>query len=82
MGRAADEKTILEIANKTLKVKGVKGMHDLKSYYVGNKFHIEIHIEVDKDKTTEVSHDIGEAVRNEIMKLPDISQAFVHIDPV
>ncbi len=82
MGRAADQKIILEIAGKTLKVEGVKGMHDLKSYYVGNKFHIEIHIEVNKNETTEISHNIGEDVRNEIMKLPDISQVFVHIDPV
>ena len=82
MGRAADEKIILEIANKALNVNGVKGMNDLRSYYVGNKFHIEIHIEVDKNETTEISHDIGELVRTEIMKLPDISKVFVHIDPV
>ena len=72
MGRAADEKIILEIANKALNVNGVKGMNDLRSYYVGNKFHIEIHIEVDKNETTEISHDIGELVRTEIMKLPEI----------
>ena len=82
MGRAADDKIILEIANKALKVLGVKGMHDLKSFYVGNKFHVEIHVEVDKNEPTAISHDIGELVRTEIMKLSDISQVFVHIDPV
>ena len=82
MGRAADEKIILEIANKALKVKGVKGIHDLKSHYVGNKFHVEIHVEVDKNETTKISHETGVDVRNEILKLPDITQVFVHIDPV
>ena len=82
MGRAADETTILEIANKALKVKGVKGINDLKSYYVGNKFHVEIHVEVDKNETTEISHETGVIVRSEILKLPDIAQVFVHIDPV
>ncbi len=82
MGKAADEDMILEIANKALKVEGVKGINDLKSHYVGNKFHVEIHIEVDKNITTQDSHETGVGVRNEILKIADINQVFVHIDPV
>jgi cation diffusion facilitator family transporter len=82
MGKAADENIILEIANKALKVRGVEGINELKSYYVGNKFHIEIHIDVDKSVSTEESHDIGVNVRNEILLLSDINKVFVHIDPI
>ena len=49
---------------------------------MGNKFHVEIHIDVNKDVSTEESHDIGVKVREEILHLPDINKVFVHIDPV
>lgn len=82
MGRSADEGLILEIAQKAMSIQGVKGMNDLRSHYVGNKFHIEIHIEVDKNISTETSHRIGNEVKYAIQEIDDIQQAFVHIDPV
>ncbi len=82
MGRSAGEKLILEIANRAMAVKGVLGMNDLRSHYVGNKFHIEIHIEVDKNTITELSHDIGKKVKYAIQEIDEVQQVFVHIDPV
>ncbi|MGA7723037.1 MAG: cation diffusion facilitator family transporter [Ignavibacteriaceae bacterium] len=82
MGRSADESLILEIANVALKVEGVLGLNELKSHYVGNKFHVEIHIDVNKNLSTETSHDIGKNVQAAISNLSDINQVFVHIDPV
>lgn len=82
MGRSAGEGLILEIAEKAMSIQGVKGMNDLRSHYVGNKFHIEIHIEVDKDISTETSHRIGNEVKYAIQGIEEVQQAFVHIDPV
>ena len=82
MGKAADRELILEIANAALKVEGVLGLNELKSHYVGNKFHIEIHIDVDKNTSTEKSHDIGKEVQASILRLPEINKVYVHIDPV
>ena len=82
MGKSADEKLILEIAKAALKINGVKGINELKSHYVGNKFHIEIHIDVDKNATTGASHHIGKEVQKAVSALPEINQVFVHIDPV
>jgi len=82
MGKSADEDLILEIAKVALKINGVEGRNELKSHYVGNKFHIEIHIDVDKTTSTETSHDIGKEVQNAITSLPEINKVFVHIDPV
>lgn len=82
MGRSAGEQLLLEIVNKAMAIKGVVGMNDLRSHYVGNKFHIEIHIEVDKDTSTEISHDIGTKVKFAIQEIDEVQQAFVHIDPV
>jgi cation diffusion facilitator family transporter len=82
MGKSADKSLILEIANAALKVEGVQGLNELKSHYVGNKFHIEIHIDVDKNLSTEISHDIGKKVQSAISGLSEINKVFVHIDPV
>lgn len=82
MGKAADDQLILEIANRAMNIDGVVGMNDLRSHYVGNKFHIEIHIEVDKHMTTEHSHEVGKDVQQAIESIEEIQKAFVHIDPV
>ena len=82
MGKAADEEIIIEIANRALRVEGVEGINDLKSHYVGNKFHIEIHIEVDKNMSTKKSHDVGKEVQLSIESIEEIQKVFVHIDPV
>ena len=82
MGKSADKNLILEIANAALKVEGVLGLNELKSHYVGNKFHIEIHIDVAKDSSTETSHNIGIRVQEVVSNLPEINKVFVHIDPV
>jgi divalent metal cation (Fe/Co/Zn/Cd) transporter len=65
-----------------MNIEGVVGMNDLRSHYVGNKFHIEIHIEVDKHMTTQNSHDVGKEVQKAIESIEEIQKVFVHIDPV
>lgn len=82
MGKSADEELLKKISSIALRVKGVKGLNDLRSYYVGNKFHIEIHIEVSKNETIENSHSIGKMVQYSIEDLKEVQKAFVHIDPV
>lgn len=82
MGKSADEKMILEIAGRAAQIEGVRGLNDLRSHYVGDKFHIEIHIEVDKNISTKLSHDIGKHVQSELEKIPLVQKVFVHIDPV
>lgn len=82
MGHAADEKMLADVIQKTLKIKHVKGVNDLRSHYVGNLFHVEIHIEVDKNLDTKTSHDIGKAVQRELESFKEINKVFVHIDPV
>ena len=82
MGKSAEEELIVEVLNRVMKVKGVKGFNDVRSHYVGDKFHFEIHIEVDKDMSTEDSHDVGKDVKFTIEEIEEIQQVFVHIDPV
>ncbi|MBN2367447.1 cation transporter [Candidatus Woesearchaeota archaeon] len=82
MGKRPPEDYFAKIRKKTLETKGVKGINELNAHYVGNKIHVEIHIDVDENKTTKKSHDIGKEVQRKIEKMPDICRAFIHIDPV
>lgn len=82
MGHSASPDFDNKIRSITKSIEGVKGINDLRSHYVGDKFHIEIHIEVDKDCTTVISHDIGNNVRFTLEKLDDVQKVFVHVDPV
>ena len=82
MGRSASKDFHEQIKTMTMSVDGVKGINDLRSHYVGDKFHIEIHIEVDKDVSTSISHDIGNKVRFELEKIDQVQKVFVHVDPV
>ncbi|MEJ5352065.1 MAG: cation diffusion facilitator family transporter [Melioribacteraceae bacterium] len=82
MGRSASSEFVEKVKSMTLSIDGVKGINDLRSHYVGNKFHIEIHIEVDKNIPTSISHDIGNQVRFALEKIEEVQKVFVHIDPV
>ena len=82
MGHSANKEFHEKIKMITMKIDGVKGINDLRSHYVGDKFHIEIHIEVDKDTSTYISHDIGNKVRFDLEKIDEVQKVFVHVDPV
>lgn len=82
MGRSAGKDFEEMIREVTMGVEGVKGINDLRSHYVGDKFHIEIHIEVDKDTSTSISHDIGNRVRFTLEDIEEVQKVFVHVDPV
>jgi cation diffusion facilitator family transporter len=82
MGVSANREFDDQVREITMSIKGVKGINDLRSHYVGNKFHIEIHVEVDKDISTSVSHDIGNNVRFALEKIDEVQKVFVHVDPI
>lgn len=82
MGKSADESLLFEMINRAMRVNGVTGFNDIRSYYVGDKFHVEFHIEVKKDISTKESHDIGKEVQNCIEEIEQVQKAFIHIDPV
>ncbi len=82
MGKTPSRTFIEKIKDATREVKGVKGINDVRAHYVGNRIHIEIHIEVGKNYLTKKSHDIGKEVQRKVEKFSEIGKAFIHIDPV
>jgi cation diffusion facilitator family transporter len=81
MGKSPPKQLIKAIRVKTLNIKGVKGINELRAHYVGNSIHVELHIEVDRNTSTEISHNIGKKVERAVEKIENIEKAFIHIDP-
>lgn len=82
MGEAPGDAVMESIMGEALRVDGVLGFNDLRAHYVGDRVHVEIHIEVADTLSVRAAHDIGVKVRRRIQALPDVQIAFVHVDPV
>lgn len=82
IGKSPDKKFMINIKEAALRIKGVKGLNDVRAHYVGSYFHVELHIEVNKNLSLKTAHDIGKKVEHEIESLPVVDKAFIHIDPI
>ncbi len=82
MGRAPGAEITELIKKEAEKVEGVQGSNTLRAHYVGSLIHVEIHIEVEGRMKTHDSHEICEEVRRTLISIPQVNEAFIHIDPV
>ncbi len=79
-GRSPPSEVCCRIKETVMAVPGVVGVHDLRAHYVGNKLHVELHIEVPPELTLRGAHDISHEVKKCIEELPEVEVAFVHVD--
>ena len=79
-GQAPPFEVCEEIRNRALGVPNVLDVHDLRAHYVGNKLHVELHIEVSPELTLKEAHDASHEVKRLIEELPEVEVAFVHVD--
>jgi cation diffusion facilitator family transporter len=82
MGKTPDTEVIDHLKALALSVDGVLNLNEVKAHYLGNFIQIEIHIEVDRAHTTELSHSIAKKVRARLEEEEIVDFAFVHVDPV
>ncbi len=81
MGKAPPKELLEEIKEAACAVKGVLSINKVRAHYVGPFVHVEIHVAVDKELSTLVSHAIAETVARNLEALAAIDKSFVHIDP-
>jgi len=79
-GRAPSFEVCEEIKKRALSVPNVLGIHDLRAHYVGNKLHVELHVEVPPELTLKEAHDVSEEVKRRIEEIPEVDRVFVHVD--
>jgi cation diffusion facilitator family transporter len=81
VGAAPPEELRAEIVRRALAHPEVEGAHDVIAHYVGPEIDVSLHIEVEGDRTLREAHDIETAVIGSIQALPEVDDAFVHVDP-
>lgn len=82
MGKIPDDEMMEEIRQATMEVPGATGFNNLRAHFVGDRIHVEVHIEVDSTLPLRAAHDVSMGVRYRLQDFREIDRAFVHIDPI
>jgi cation diffusion facilitator family transporter len=80
-GAGASEELRKRIVEEAAAVSGVLGVHHTMTEYVGPQLVVDIHINVDGNKTLNESHAISDAVIGRLEALPEVDRAYVHVEP-
>ncbi|MEW5761379.1 MAG: cation diffusion facilitator family transporter [Candidatus Thermoplasmatota archaeon] len=70
IGQSPNEKFYVDVASIAYEVDGIKGVHELKAEYIGEKdIHLDMHITVDKGTTIEEADKIIERLRAKLKEI-------------
>jgi cation diffusion facilitator family transporter len=81
MGKAPAREFFDKIIRISSSISGVRGLNDIRAHMLGTQVQCEIHIYVDPRISIKKAHDIGNSVRHAVEDLPEVENAFIHIDP-
>lgn len=81
VGRGASQEECQEFIQAAEGVKGVLRVHHIMTEYVGPRLVIDLHINVDGNKTLHEVHAISDAVVNRLEEFKQVDRAYVHIEP-
>jgi len=63
-------------------VPGVREVHGLRTRFLGELLHVDLHVQVDPQLTVQEGHDIGGAVKYKLLSEgPDVADVLVHLEP-
>jgi len=82
--QGADQATIARIVQAAKRVPGVRGVHLVRSRFVGNSLDVDLHVTVDPEMTVRAGHEIAEQVNRALVGLgggTSVSDAVVHLEP-
>lgn len=79
----APDEDIEKIKKIVRETEGVKGLHNLRTRYLGcSNLAVDLHIEVDGGLTVRAGHDISEDVKNRLIaEGPQVFDVVVHLEP-
>ncbi len=79
---SASDAECASIERLALSVKGVRGVHGLRTRYMGSRIAVDLHITVDGDMDVRTGHDLSEEVKDRITSEgPNVVDVVVHIEP-
>jgi len=80
-GKGASTEELHSYIEAVEKVPGVIRVHHILTEYVGPKLMIDLHINVDGNKTLHEVHEISDSVIMCLVEFPKVDRAYVHIEP-
>jgi len=81
-GAGADEVLREKIVNAVKNIDGIENIHLLLTDYTGPKLVVEMHINVDGNKSLNESHAISDAAIMALENLQEVDRAYVHVEPI
>ena len=80
-GEGASPELRRQIVQITESVPGVIKVHHLMTDYAGQKFVVDLNINVDGNITLTEAHSISDQIIEHLTALPEVDRAYVHIEP-
>ena len=80
-GAGADEQLRNTLMESAKNVPGVDDVHRIITEYAGPRLIVEMHINVDGNKTLFEAHQICGQVTSRLEALPEVDRAYVHVEP-
>jgi cation diffusion facilitator family transporter len=80
-GKGATMEEVQEFVKAAESIPGVVRVHHIMTEYVGPKLVVDLHINVDGQKTLNEVHAISDAVANRLQEFPAVDRAYVHVEP-
>jgi len=80
-GKSASREEVEEFIKAVEEVPGVIRVHHIMTDYVGPRLMIDLHINVDGNKTLHEVHEISDQVTQRLELFPGVDRAYVHVEP-
>ena len=81
-GAGASEDLRKEILASVKDIPGLENVHHVITEYAGPKLVVEMHINVDGNKTLNEAHDICDQATEQLEALQEVDRAYVHVEPL
>lgn len=82
MDRAISQEEIEAIRTTLIGTEGIQAIHDLRTRRVGDFTLVDVHLEIDGDKSVREGHDIALEARRRVMAAHKVLNVMTHVDPV
>lgn len=80
-GKSATREELKEFIEAAERIPGVLRVHHILSDYVGPRLMLDLHINVDGNKTLNEAHRISDEVIRRLEEFPEVDRAYVHMEP-
>jgi cation diffusion facilitator family transporter len=80
-GKSATKQETEEFITAAETIPGVLQVHHIMTDYVGPRLMLDLHINVDGNKTLNEVHEISDAVIKRLEEFPAVDRAYVHVEP-